>query len=178
MPPTNRTIPGSAGGKTTCNYELPGDTCNSSGYRFVQCKVAQDCATETKQPLKGLTCGGAVVDCLSGICRAPNHGALCMQLATPPSAVVDGGLVAELNVQTGVGGLLYVELLDPATDQPLPGFGLAEAKGVRGNYVRGLAARWGGGSSLDGLSGRVLRMRVTMTDAKLYSVSFKCAAAV
>ena len=80
----------------------------------------------------------------------------------------------ELNVETGVAGLVYVELRDEG-GAPLAGHSLAEARGTRGNYVRKVVA-WAGGSSLTGLAGRRVTMRVAMTDAKLFSASFKCAA--
>eukprot|EP01051_Picozoa_sp_SAG22_P017514 SAG22_NODE_2721_length_2282_cov_1.488319_4_plen_134_part_00 len=82
--PTNTSSPGTpALNKTTCNYELPGNSCNSNGFRPVGCKVAQDCATSTQEPLPGLTCGGIVVGCVQGLCKTTTargtHNELCMK---------------------------------------------------------------------------------------------------
>ena len=91
----------------------------------------------------------------------------------PPPSTLDGGLVLELNVETGVAGLVYVELQDES-GAPLGGHSLAEARGTRGNYVQKVAT-WVGGSSLTSLAGKKVTMRVVMTDAKLFSATFKCA---
>jgi hypothetical protein len=160
---------------TICSEQLPGNTCNVDGYAYVNCSVAQDCATKTKQPLAGLTCGGVVVGCRDGHCKTPKGRCLCELTGPPepPPSTLDGGLVLELNVETGVAGLVYVELQDES-GAPLGGHSLAEARGTRGNYVRKVAT-WVGGSSLTSLAGKKVTMRVVMTDAKLFSATFKCA---
>ena len=78
---------------------------------------------------------------------------------------------------TGVGGALYVELLDAdAVQRPLAGFALGDVTGVRGNFVS-KTIRWSGGTSLSKLAGSTVALRVYMTDAKLYSATFTCATA-
>ena len=185
--PTNRTAPPVPPAPprqpyTTCAYELPGKTCNADGYGAVKCTIAEDCATATKQPLSGLTCAGVVVGCVGGLCKtttkAGTHNELCMlknstaPTPPPPRQVVDGGLVLELNVQTSVAGLVFVELQDE-TGLPLPGRELANARGVRGNFVRKTVS-WVRGSSLSALAGKKVLLRAAMTDAKVYSASFRC----
>ena len=119
-PTSNTSIPASpAQNLTTCNYELPGNSCSADGYHPITCAVAQDCATKTGQPLQHLTCAGVVVGCVSGFCKTTTkhgtHNELCAKHApaTPAMSVIDGGLVLKLNVQTGVGGLVFAELQDP-----------------------------------------------------------------
>jgi hypothetical protein len=63
-----------------------------------------------------------------------------------------GGLVLQLNVQTSVAGLLYVELQSATTGQPLPGRALADAQGIRGNFFSKTVSWSGVGSSLSALS--------------------------
>jgi hypothetical protein len=179
--PTNRSTPGSpAKNLTTCNYELPGKSCHANGYHAVTCQVAQDCATNTGEPLEQLTCAGLVVGCVTGFCKtttpAGTHNELCLKYApaSPPMSIIDGGLVLELNVHTGVAGLVFVELQDHVGGTPIPGYTLEESRPVRGNYVRAMF-NWVGGSSLTQLAGQKVLMRVRMTDAKLYSASFTCA---
>eukprot|EP01051_Picozoa_sp_SAG22_P017513 SAG22_NODE_2721_length_2282_cov_1.488319_3_plen_55_part_00 len=53
----------------------------------------------------------------------------------PKTSIVSGGLVLELNVQTGVAGLVFVELQE-SDGTPIAGYTLAQSRAVRGNYVR------------------------------------------
>lgn len=182
--PSNHTLaPPTPKPVTTCNYELPGKSCNADGYGPVQCKLAEDCATATNQTLGHLTCAGLVVGCVGGFCKTTTthgtHNELCMLKnqttppAQPPQTLINGGLVLELNVQTSVAGLVFVELQDAQTGVPLPGRTLAESRPARGNYVR-TPVSWMGGSSLTALAGKKVLLTAAMTDAKLYSVSFRC----
>ena len=84
----------------------------------------------------------------------------------------DGGLELQLNVQTGVAGLVFVELQDVSGDA-LPKRSLADVSPIRGNFFRKVV-RWRGGTSLSDLAGSHVRMRVAMTDTKLYSATFTC----
>lgn len=136
--PTNRTVP-SHPPSTCCSFEVPGRDCsNKPGYSTVTCQAASDCAKKVQQPLSGCTCGGKPVQCISGICtNRDEHGGgdLCatgQNSSKTPRIALDGGLVLELNVQTSVAGLVYVELQDGKTGAPLPGHALGDARGVRG----------------------------------------------
>lgn len=55
-----------------------------------------------------------------------------MSTSNTSNVKLDGGLVLELNVQTSVAGLVYVEVQDAETGVALPGHALADARGVRG----------------------------------------------
>ena len=77
-------------------------------------------------------------------------------------------------MQTSVAGLVYVEVQDGATGAPLPGHALADARGVRGNFFAKTVG-WAGGNSLTAIAGRTVRLKFAMTDAKLYSATFRCA---
>ena len=59
--------------------------------------------------------------------------------------------------------------------QPLPGRAFADVNPIRGNFIR-KAVRWSNGTSLNNVTGTQLRLRVAMTDAKLYSATFRCRA--
>ena len=67
-------------------------------------------------------------------------------------------------------GKLWVEILDPE-GRPLEGFGEAEAERIRGDSLRHIAA-WSGNRDISSLKGRAIRLRITMTNSKLYT--FTC----
>lgn len=87
----------------------------------------------------------------------------------------------QLNVATGAGGSVQVEIQDVA-GKPIPGFALEDADEINGNYLR-VAARWRaevvqkmrraeGNPDVGILAGRPVRLRFIMRDAKLYSFQF------
>ena len=182
--PANHTTPSPTGKPSTCcSYEIPDHKCSSKpGYSTVSCKTASDCGKKVQEPLSGCTCDGKAVQCVHGICtnpdaHTPGGGDLCATGQGGPGgsgATLDGGLVLELNVQTSVAGLVYVEVQDGATGAPLPGHALADARGVRGNFFAKTVG-WAGGNSLTAVAGRTVRLKFAMTDAKLYSATFRCA---
>ena len=89
-------------------------------------------------------------------------------LTTRP-LVFDGDQL-QLNLSTGAGGVLRVEILD-GNGKPVPGFTLEEADGINGNYIRVLAS-WQGSSGLGSLAGKPVKLRFVMRDTKLYSFQF------
>ncbi len=77
----------------------------------------------------------------------------------------------ELNVNTGGGGSVEVELLDE-DGQPVPGFARADAIAVNGNAVR-MPVTWRSGHDLGALAGKSIRIRFHMRDCKLYAFRFQ-----
>ena len=67
-------------------------------------------------------------------------------------------------------GELRVEILD-AEGQPLEGFAEADADRIRGDSLTHVAG-WRGNADLSSLKGRAIRLRIHMTNSKLYS--FAC----
>ena len=81
--------------------------------------------------------------------------------------VVDGRRL-ELNLATSAGGGVRVELQDEA-GRPLPGYSLDDCYEVIGNDLA-RTVRWSSGADLGWLAGRVVRLRMRMADADLYSL--------
>ena len=81
--------------------------------------------------------------------------------------MVDGRRL-ELNVATSAGGGVRVEIQDEA-GSPLPGHALEDCYEVIGNDLA-RTVRWSSGADLGWLEGRVVRLRVRMADADLYSL--------
>ncbi|MEK7409615.1 MAG: hypothetical protein AAB225_31495 [Acidobacteriota bacterium] len=87
---------------------------------------------------------------------------------TPPLKFL--GRQLTLNVDTGAGGHLRIELEDESR-HALPGYSLADCDPVNGNSVRQVVS-WRGDSDVSQLSGRPLRVRFEMRDAKLHAFQF------
>ena len=90
------------------------------------------------------------------------------ELVTKP--VVFSGRQLELNVDTGAGGTVNVEIQDEA-GIAIPGFCAEESDEINGNYVRKTAS-WGGSPQVGSLAGKSIRLRFEMRDCKLYSFVF------
>lgn len=89
-------------------------------------------------------------------------------LTTVPVAF--SGKRLQLNIDTGVAGSAKVEILD-ADGKPVPGFTLAEADVINGNYVAH-AVTWQGKDDVGALAGKPVRLRFVMRDCKLYAFQF------
>ena len=76
-----------------------------------------------------------------------------------------------LNVDTGAGGVVRVEIQDEQS-AAIPGFSLADADEINGNYLRKVVT-WNGTSDVGPLAGRPVRLRFIMRDTKLYSFQFR-----
>ena len=76
----------------------------------------------------------------------------------------------QLNLATGAGGVLRLEILD-GNGKPVPGFTLEQADEINGNYIRVMAS-WRRSSELGPLAGKPVKLRFVMRDTKLYSFQF------
>jgi hypothetical protein len=90
------------------------------------------------------------------------------ELTTVP--IIFSGKRLELNVETSVAGSARVEILDGA-GKPVPGFTLAEADVIKGNYIDGVAS-WQGRDDVGALAGKPIQLRFVLRDAKLYAFRF------
>lgn len=76
----------------------------------------------------------------------------------------------ELNVDTGGGGSVKVEVLDPY-GKPVTGYAEREASWVCGNSVR-MPVTWGANQDVGDIEGRPIKLRFIMRDCKLYAFQF------
>jgi len=90
------------------------------------------------------------------------------ELTTRP--LIFEGNKLQLNVATGAGGTVQVEIQDEAGN-PIQDFTAEEASEINGNYIRVLAS-WKGNEDVSSLAGQVIRLRFVMRDAKFYSFQF------
>jgi len=88
---------------------------------------------------------------------------------TTPPLLFDGKRLV-LNVDTGGGGWLRVELQDP-DGKPIPGHTLDDCDTVNGNYIR-YTVSWRGNDDLSAWTGRPVRLRFHMRTTKLYAFQF------
>ena len=86
-----------------------------------------------------------------------------------PVVRFEGGRL-ELNVDTGGGGAVRVELQD-GEGRPIGGYTEEDASWICGNSVR-MPVRWGKSGDVSSLSGRPIRIRFVMRDCKLYAFQF------
>jgi len=91
------------------------------------------------------------------------------QLTTP--LIRFKGSKLTLNIDTGGGGAVIVELLDEA-GHAIPGYSKPDATPLSGNSVRAVV-KWSGGSELSSLAGRAIRLRFSMRDCDLYAFHFE-----
>jgi len=89
-------------------------------------------------------------------------------LITKP--LVFSGDCLELNVDTGAGGSLLVEVQD-FQGKPIPGFTQEDAQPVRGNYIV-KQITWKEKNSVDELAGKLIKLKFIMRDTKLYAFQF------
>ncbi len=167
-------IPGPA--RSGCAFEYPGQRCPAA-------LPPHPCATDADcQPTSGshFTCHGATVRCL-----APEHAAsggsqrrcasggdagdvLCLGNVTR----LVGGVELLVNMETSVAGFVAVEVLSGG--RAIVGFDRADR--LKGNAIAAVAS-WdeGATASLSALAGTAVSFRVTLADAKLYSLRLACA---
>jgi hypothetical protein len=78
------------------------------------------------------------------------------------------GSELHLNVNVRAHGSVRVELLDPATGEPLPGYGADDAVAVHGDQLD-TTVHWRHGNSLASVVGREVEFRFDVVGADLYS---------
>ena len=81
------------------------------------------------------------------------------------------GSQLEINVDTGGGGSVRVELQD-AHRQPLEGYTETDASFICGNSVR-MPVCWGKSRDVSELAGKPIRIRFVLRDCKLYAFQFR-----
>ena len=91
------------------------------------------------------------------------------ELVTKP--LVFSGRDLVLNYSTSAAGSVRVEVQDEQ-GQPIPGFGLTDAREIYGDDIE-FVVPWKAGASLVSLAGKPVRLRFVMKDADLYSIRFK-----
>lgn len=77
----------------------------------------------------------------------------------------------ELNVDSGGGGVVHVELLDEQ-GHPIPGFTVKEATPLSCNSVR-KTVTWGENADISRFANRSIKIRFRMRDCKLYAFQFR-----
>jgi hypothetical protein len=90
------------------------------------------------------------------------------EIVTPLLTFVGSKL--ELNVDSGAGGSIRVELLDE-NEKPIKGYAEADATALFENSVC-LTASWGTNRSVAALAGKPVKLRLLMRDCKLYAFQF------
>lgn len=81
------------------------------------------------------------------------------------------GKSLHLNTKVRPRGEVEVEVLDPATNEPLPGYTAADAQKITGDRLDAVA-RWRGGKTLTSLNGRQVKLKIYLSGADLYSYWF------
>jgi len=81
------------------------------------------------------------------------------------------GKQLEMNFSTSVAGSVRVEIQD-ADGKPIPGYGLKDCPEIFGDNLERIVS-WKGGSDVNPLAGKPVRLRFVMTDADLYSIRFR-----
>lgn len=91
------------------------------------------------------------------------------ELVTGP--IVFTGDALELNLETGGGGSVRVEVLDEQ-DRPISGFTAEQTIPLSGNSVH-MPAKWRNAPNIGSLAGKTIKLRFLMQDCKLYAFQFK-----
>ena len=76
-----------------------------------------------------------------------------------------------LNFATSAAGSIRVEIQDEV-GQPIPGYSLADCDELFGDTLD-RTVTWADRSEVGDLAGRVIRLRMVMSDADLYSLKFE-----
>lgn len=104
------------------------------------------------------------VDGLSSV-RAPFSGG---ELTTRP--FIFSGEQLEINYSTSVAGELRFEFQD-INGNAISGFSAEDSRTIIGNEIKRIVS-WKGGQNVGALSGKIVRLRIVMKDADLYSLKF------
>lgn len=82
------------------------------------------------------------------------------------------GRELEINYRTGAPGFVRVEVEDAAAGTPIPGFALEECPEIIGDEIERVVA-WTHGTDVSRFAGQLVRLRVAMKDAELFSLRFR-----
>jgi len=80
------------------------------------------------------------------------------------------GKKLSLNFSTSAAGGLKVQL-EQIDGKPYPGFALDDCKEIIGDEIA-RDVLWKNGSNVSALAGKIVRIRIVMKDAELYSLKF------
>ena len=79
----------------------------------------------------------------------------------------------EINAGTaGAHGIVSAEILDPETDQPIPGYAREDCDAFQGDAIRH-AVTWKGKGGVGRLAGTPVKLRFYLKQAKLFSFRFR-----
>jgi hypothetical protein len=93
-----------------------------------------------------------------------------------PACARAHAVALRLNFVSSAVGLLFAELRSgAAASEAVAGYSVRSSDPMRGNALRHKAT-WGGGERWVAPTGAALRVRVAMTDAKLFAMAFVCEA--
>ena len=114
---------------------------------------------------KGI-CGSTTAD----LCYAGHSGSTGAN-----ETLVTGGVQLFVNMQTSVVGFVAIEVV-ASGGKPELGYSLANADQLKGSATNAVAS-WGAGkiASLSHFAGQEIALKVTMADAKLFSLRLGCA---
>jgi hypothetical protein len=91
------------------------------------------------------------------------------EFLTKPFTFTGDGLF--LNYSTSAAGEILVEIQNDK-GQPIPGYAMGNSVGIIGNEIERIVS-WQNGSDLSKLQGKIIRLRLKMKDAHIYSLQFK-----
>jgi hypothetical protein len=91
------------------------------------------------------------------------------EFSTPP--LVYSGRQLTLNVDASGGGSVRVEI-QPESGAALQGFAALDCDPINGSFI-GKVVSWRGKTDLGAMSGKAVRLRFVMNDAKLYAFKFE-----
>ena len=173
--PTTKTLPVLPRVNVGCSYGVLGG-CNAArdepGWHNVSCESEADCSKLCGQ----CHCAGKAATCKHGFCQTGDLGGMICNNTLPPdpTKALVGGAQLMLNVETGVAGFVAVEVLLQG-GKAAEGMELEASDPIKGSAINAVAS-WGKGqlATLAGLAGQSVKLRVTMADAKLFSMQLAC----
>ncbi|MEM7317033.1 MAG: hypothetical protein AAF497_28200, partial [Planctomycetota bacterium] len=92
------------------------------------------------------------------------------ELVTRPFKIPEAACELVLNMATSAAGSVKVELLDK--EGAISGYDLKSADELIGDQIE-KRVTWGGRSTISGLAGRQLRVKMKLKDADVYSMQFR-----
>jgi hypothetical protein len=164
---------------THCSYSMPDGRCGGRYPVLQTCAKDADCGGTVCNASMGGCCDGIAIHCSKSVCCG-SVGCVCGQRTSEPNGtIITGGLNLQVNIQTSVVGLLFLELQVLSETgvewRPAPGFSLDESDPIRGNFLAKAASWRRGTADLSSLAGKKVRVHAAMVDAKLFSFVFGCA---